>query len=270
MKTKAPLPIVTGATRLYGIIGDPIEQVKSPEVLTARFRDAGVNALLVPMQVKAETFDETIRGLKALANLHGLIATIPYKVRAAAAVDKLWPTGKRVGAINAMRREPDGRWAGDMFDGKGCVTGMRSNGIDPKGLRVMLLGAGGAGSAIADALAEAGVRSITLFDQDRPKASQLADRLMRAHPETECRAGEPTVDGQDVLINATPIGMSPKDGVPAHFPRLDPKLFVVDIVVKADETPLLACARAAGCRTMAGRTMVTSQADLIMRFFGVG
>ena len=268
MKSGAPLPIVNGATRLYGIIGDPIAQVRSPEVFSARFREAGVNALLVPMQVKPERFDETVRGLKALANLDGIIATIPYKGRALGLVDQVLPTGKRVGAINAMRREPDGRWVGDMFDGKGCVAGLRANGLEPEGVRVMLLGAGGAGSAIADALAEAGAQSITIFDQDQAKAAQLAERVTRAHSATQCREGEPTT-AVDVLINATPVGMSSTDGPPLRLDRIDPKLFVVDIVVRPDDTALLALARNAGCRTMPGRAMVAGQVDLILRFFGI-
>jgi shikimate dehydrogenase len=262
--------MVDGATRLFGIIGDPIEQVKSPEVFTERFRSAGVNALLVPMHVRPDSFDETLRGLKALANLDGIIATIPYKARVLGFVDRLFPTGKRVGAINAMRREPDGRWAGDMFDGKGCVGGMRAQGVEPKGQRFMLLGAGGAGSAIADALAEAGARSITLFDQDGAKARSLVDRILQAHPATASRVGQPTIEGHDVLINATPIGMSPADGLPADFARFDSKLFVVDIVVKLEDTPLLARARAAGCRTMGGSSMVAAQVEEMTRFFGVG
>ena len=127
------------------------------------------------MHVKPEAFDETVRGLKALANLDGIVITVPYKPRIVPFVDRLMPTGERVGAINAMRREPDGTWVGDMFDGKGMLRGLREQGADPKGLRVMLLGAGGAGSAIADAVADAGAASLTIFDVDKAKAGELAE-----------------------------------------------------------------------------------------------
>ncbi len=270
MKSAAQRPIVDGATQLYGIIGDPIVQAKSPEVFTARFQAAAVNAVLVPMHVKPESFDQTVRGLKALANLHGIIATIPYKSRILEFVDRVLPTGRRVGAINAMRREPDGRWAGDMFDGKGLVAGLRANGVEPRGQRVMLLGAGGAGSAIADALAEAGVAAITLFDQDGAKAVRLAERIAHEHPSSSCRVAAPTIEGQDVLINATPVGMLPTDGLPADFTSFHAQLFVVDIVPRTENTSLLVRARSAGCRTMAGREMVNGQVEEIMRFFGVG
>ncbi|HWM42694.1 MAG TPA: NAD(P)-binding domain-containing protein [Burkholderiales bacterium] len=261
--------LVDGATRLYGIVGDPIAQVKSPEVFTARFRAAGLNAVLVPMEVKPERFDEALVGLKALANLHGIIATLPYKARVLRHVDRVLPTGKRVGAINAMRREPDGSWVGDMFDGKGLVAGMRASGVEPRGKHVMLLGAGGAGSAIADALGEAGAQSIRVFDREPAKARQLVERIRQAHPANECRVGDPSLEGCDVLINATPVGMSPGDGLPAAFDALPARLFVVDIVPRSEETRLLASARAAGCRTMAGRAMVAGQVDEMLRFFGV-
>ena len=160
------MPIVDGATRLYGIIGHPIDQVKSPELITPKFRAAGRNALMLPMHVIPERFDETVRGLKALANLDGIVITVPYKVRIVAHVDRLLSTAERIGAINAMRREPDGTWVGDMFDGRGFVRGLSGLGHTVAGRRALLLGAGGAGSAIAFALVEAGAASVTLFDID--------------------------------------------------------------------------------------------------------
>ena len=262
--------LVDGATRLFAIVGDPIAQAKSPEVFSERFRNAGLNALMLPMQVKSERFDETIRGIKALANLDGIIATIPYKARILEHVDLVHPTGRRVGAINAIRREADGAWAGDMFDGKGLVAGLRASGMEPNSKRVFIMGAGGAGSAIADALAAAGARSITLYDEDKPKAKALVARIREAHPTTVADFGTPTVEGQDILINATPVGMSPDDGLPAQFASFPKDLFVVDIVPRTDQTAFLIKARAAGCRTMAGKAMVTGQVEEILRFFGIG
>jgi shikimate dehydrogenase len=263
------LPIVDGATRLYGIIGDPIEQVKSPEILTARIRAARRNALLLPMHVKPELFDETVRGLKALANLDGIVITVPYKARVVPFVDKLMPTGERVGAINAMRRERDGTWVGDMFDGKGMLRGLREQGADPKGQRVMLLGAGGAGSAIADAVADAGAASLAIFDVDKAKAGELARRIAKFHPGCEATAGEPAIEGIDILINATPIGMAENDPLPMKFGKLDPKFVVADVIVKPGPTPFLKQAEACGCRIVGGRAMIGGQVSELLQFFGI-
>jgi shikimate dehydrogenase len=147
---------------------------------------------------------------------------------------------------------------------------MRAGGMEPNGKRVFLMGAGGAGSAIADALAAAGAGSITLFDLDRAKAQALVARIREAHPATAADFGTPTVDGQDVLINATPVGMWPEDGLPAEFASFPRELFVVDIVPRTEQTAFLIKARAAGCRTMTGRQMVAGQVEEILRFFASG
>lgn len=262
-------PAIDGATRLYGIIGDPIAQVRSPVVFNARFRALGLNAAMVPLHVRSDDFDAGMRGLKALANLDGILVTLPYKNRIGAHVDRVLAAAQRIGAINAIRRDPDGAWSGDMFDGKGLVGGLRANSVDPKGRSFMLIGAGGAGSAIADALAEAGASALTIFDLLEPKARKVAEQVARHHPACAAAFGPVDVSGKDVLINATPTGMAPGDGLPARFDRLDPRLFVVDIIPKPEVTPLSRFAREAGCRTMNGQAMVAGQADAILRFFGL-
>jgi shikimate dehydrogenase len=133
----------------------------------------------------------------------------------------------------------------------------------------MLIGAGGAGSAIADALAEAGASTIAIFDCSEGKAKGLAARIVKSHAGCHAVARPPTVEGMDVLINATPVGMAPRDGLPAEFGPFSDKLFVADIVPRSDETPLIMLARNFGCRTMEGKAMVTGQADAIVRFFGL-
>jgi shikimate dehydrogenase len=258
--------IVDGATRLFGIIGDPIAQVGSPRMFTGLFRAAGRNALMVPLHVKPDRFDETVRGLKALANLDGIVITIPYKGRILAHVDRVLPMGEQVGAINAMRRDRDGGWTGDMFDGRGLVRALRARGHDPAGEHVMLIGAGGAGSALAIALADAGAKAIAIHDTDPAKSAALAARVAKYFPDCRATVATPTGDGHDILINASPIGMDPGDGLPAPFGRLDPKLLVFDVVLKSEPTPLLRLAESCGCRTLGGRAMMEAQADAMIEF----
>ena len=258
-----------GATRIYGIIGDPIAQVKSPAVFTERFRALGKNAVMIPLHVKRDDFDACMRGLKSLANLDGMLVTIPYKNAVMDHVDLVLPAAKRIGAMNALRREVDGTWSGDMFDGAGFLGGLRSSGLDPKGLSVMLIGAGGAGSAIADTLAEAGAGAITIHDLDEGKAEVLARRVTASHPTCVARTGRATVGGIDLLINASPTGMAAGDGLPVALEPFGNELFVADIIPRAEPTPLLALARERGCGTMAGPAMVAGQADAILRFFGL-
>jgi shikimate dehydrogenase len=263
-------PLIDGATRIYGIIGDPIAQVGSPRVFTGRFRAAGINAVMIPLHVLPARFDETVRALMALVNLDGIVITVPYKTRIIPFVDQLRETAKQVGAVNAMRREPDGTWTGDMFDGRGLVSGLKAHDFSVDDRRVMLIGAGGAGSAVAFAIAEAGAAALTLFDVDSDKAAGLAARVSVAYPECIVQVGPPTTTGQDLLINATPTGMGPGDGLPGPFGEFDPDLFVVDVITKPEVTPLLRHAQSCGCRTMGGRYMLEGQANEMMRFFGPG
>jgi shikimate dehydrogenase len=261
-------PILDGATRLYCIVGDPVAQTGSPRVFSERFRAAGRNAVLVPFHVPAAAFETAMRGIMALGNLDGIIATVPYKTRVLQFADRILPTAQKVGAINALRRDPDGQWTGDMFDGRGFVRGLATRGHSVAGRNVMLIGAGGAGSAIACAIAEAGAASITLCDIDQRKARALAARVAAAAPACTIRVGPATTAGIDVLINATPVGMNPQDGLPASLGKLDPHVVVGDVVLK-DETPLLRHAAACGCPAIGGQAMLDGQVDEMLAFFGM-
>ena len=261
--------IVDGATRLYCIVGDPVAQTGSPRVFSARFRAAGRNAVLVPFHVPSAAFETAMRGIMALANLDGIIATVPFKARIVQFADRVRPTGQTVGAINALRRDPDGGWTGDMFDGRGLVGAIAEQGHAVEGRNAMLIGAGGAGSAIACALAQAGVTSITLSDIDGDKARTLAARVTAAYPGCAIRVGAPTLDSIALLINATPIGMKPQDGLPTPLGTIAPGVGVAD-VVHGVETALLRHAAACGCPTVAGQAMMEAQVDAMLAFFGIG
>ncbi|HXP77530.1 MAG TPA: NAD(P)-binding domain-containing protein [Stellaceae bacterium] len=268
MSATPELPIVDGATRLYGIIGDPIVQVGSPRLYTERFRAAGRNAILVPLHVLPDRFEETVRGLKALANLDGLVITVPYKARILTFVDRLLPMGEKVGAINAMRRESDGGWTGNMFDGRGLVKAVRTEGHAVEGRRVMLIGAGGVGSAIAVALAEAGAAAITISDLEPTRATALAERVARSVAGCRIVAGAPTAEGHDMIVNASPVGMRAGDGLPAPLGPLDPKTLAFDVVVSKEPTPFMRHARSFGCATLGGYAMMPAQVDEAIAFLG--
>jgi shikimate dehydrogenase len=265
-----PQPAIDGSTRLLGIIGDPIAQVKSPPLLNRRFAQAGANTVLLPMHVLPEAFDKTVRGLMALGNLDGLIVTVPYKARAVALADKIEPMAEKVGAINALRREADGSWSGDMFDGRGLVRGLADQGLTVAGKSVMLIGAGGAGSAVAVAFAEAGASPIAIHDVDGGKAATLVERVAKAHPEAKPRLAQPRAAGFDIIVNATPVGMAPRDGLPAEIGALTAPQLVIDVIATPEITPLLARARASGCRTVGGKTMLSGQAAELETFFRIG
>ena len=260
--------MITGTTKLYVILGDPIAKVRSPELFNAGFARGGIDAVMVPYETASADLAATVAGLKRVRNLDGLIFTMPHKAAALALVDEVAETARLVGAINAARRDAAGRWHGDMFDGEGFVGGMRRQGHEPRSRRVALVGGGGAGRAIAFALAAAGVAAISVHDLDATKAVQLAADLQRAHPSLPARAGAPRPGDVDLLVNATPVGMRPDDPLPWPVDALGTDTIVGDVTTKPEITPFLAAARDRGCAVLTGRNMTEGQLAALFRFFG--
>lgn len=258
---------VNGATRLFAIVGDPVVQVRSPEVYCERFAQAGMNAVLVAAQVSMENFEIAVPGLMALGNLDGLLVTAPFKGRMAAMAKRLGSAAACIGAVNALRREADGSWSGDMFDGAGFVRGIERKGHRLQGRRVLLFGAGGAGSAIACALLGAGVMSIRIVNPEIAKTVALVQALQSSFPGADVAAAAHEPSGHDMVVNASPVGMNPNDGLPGPLGPLAPDVLVGDVVVSEAPTAIIREAIAHGCAWVNGRDMHSGQIEAIMGFF---
>ena len=258
---------VSGRTRVFGIVGHPIEQVRSPEMFTAEFRRRGRDAILVPMHVLPDDFDVVLPQMLKLRNLGGLVFTIPYKARACALAEVLGAQAQVVGAINALGKGADGRWRAEIFDGLGGVEAFRRRAIPFAARRVMLLGAGGAGSAIAVAIAHEHPAALRIFDVDADRATALATRVAHAHPGVEVTAGTATTTDIDILLNASPVGMLDDARLPMEVARLPRELIVFDAIVKPERTPLLALAEGCGCTTVQGREMMRGQISRMVDYF---
>ena len=262
-----PGPVLSGATRLYGIVGDPIAQVRSPQVYTQRFAADGLDAVLVPLHVPAERFESVMPGLLALANLDGLFVTIPFKARMLPLVDRIGATARTVGAVNTLRREADGSWTGDMFDGLGLVRGFERKGVRLAGRRVALFGAGGAGSAIACALAEAQVASIDVIDVEARRAEALVARLAPVFPAVAlARAGQGVPAGVDMIVNASPVGMRPGDGLPGAIGAVTRGTIIGDVVVSSQPTPIIRLAIEHHCPFVDGKDLHAGQVETVLEF----
>jgi shikimate dehydrogenase len=262
-----PAQRITGTTRLYGLVGDPLKAAKSPQLLNQLFNDLRVDAVCVPFLVKADDLAAFVAGARTMGNLSGVLVTMPHKQRMLDFVDELHPTARQAGALNVIRCGDGGRWIGAMFDGVGCVLGMQWEGNDPANKSVLLVGAGGAGRAIAFAVASAGARTLTIFDLDGRRAEDLAKSVAAA---TGCRAlsGPPDPRGFEIVINATALGMNANDAPPVNPQLLEHGSAVVDIVNSPEPTALLRAAEARGCRTQDGRPMHEGQAVHALRFLG--
>jgi shikimate dehydrogenase len=261
------LDTYSGATRVIFIVGDPIAQVKAPRHFTAALRERGQDAIVVPAHVRADDLAGWIAAASAMANCDGVIVTVPHKFSALSHCKAASARARSVGAANVMRRQADGGWWGDHLDGEGYVSALREKGCDPRDRRVLLVGAGGAGSAIARALLDAGVSHLAVHDLDANRRDHLLARLENNGP--GCTAGSADPQGFDIVINATPCGMRAEDPMPVLAGRLLPSQFVGDVVTAPEVTPLLAAARAVGCGTLTGLDMFRGVARHMVDFYSV-
>ncbi|MGK7869591.1 shikimate dehydrogenase family protein [Falsiroseomonas sp. E2-1-a20] len=256
---------LSGATRLHVIIGDPIAQVQSPGGISREFAARGRDAVLVPMQVAPAHVDALMEGLRHAGNLDGIVVTVPHKF---AAFPHCASTTDRAGflnSVNILRRRADGGWHGDMTDGAAFVGGLAAAGYDPRGRRALMAGAGGAGTAIALALVEAGVAELAIHDADVARRDRLLARLAGLGPAV-LRAGSDDPAGHELIVNATPAGMAPGDPLPFRADRLAPGMFVGEVITSPEVTPLLHAARAMGCGTQTGIGMFAAGRAMMVDF----
>ncbi len=256
---------LNGATRLHYIVGDPIAQVKSPAGVTQAYQQRGHNAYVMPAHVSPADLAAWLAGVSLAKNVDGVIATVPHKF---ACFDLCATTSERAAflhTVNTMRRNTDGSWHGDMFDGLGFVAAMRDKGCEPEGKKALLVGAGGAGSAIAHALVMAGVSQLAIHDEDDTRRGTLVDRLagLGRCPVTH---GSADPAGFDIVLNATPAGMEAADPYPLDVTRLTAAMFVGCVITAPAITPLVAVARAKGCAIMTGADMFDRVRDLMVDF----
>ena len=257
---------ISGATQIFAIVGDPIRQVRSPEMITAQFVNRGADATLIPIHAPRHAFEKVVGGLMAAPNFGGFVFTIPFKTQALALAGRLGPQAQIVGSINALARLPDGSWLGEIFDGIGCVTGIKKAGHDFAGRRVHLIGCGGAGSAIAVAVAFEHPAVMRLSDKITARAETIAAKVAQLYPAIKVEVGFPVPNQADILINATPVGMLDDPHNPLETDELPPSLVVFDAIVKPERTPLLRVAEASGCPTVGGREMMRGQVSRIADF----
>jgi shikimate dehydrogenase len=260
--------MISGKTSLIAHLGFPTETFKAPMIYNPYFEHAGIDAVVVPMGVRAEHYAAFVRELFTLSNLRGALVTMPHKMTTVALLDEATPTVHVAGSCNAIRRRADGALVGDMFDGEGFVRGMRRKGRSVEGARALVVGSGGVGSAIAASLAAAGVGELGLYDANAATATALAGRLAAHYPRLRVTRGSNDPAGYDVVVNATPLGMNAGDPLPLDASRIAPGTFVGEVVMKQETTPFLRAAIERGCEVQVGIDMLFEQIPAYLEFFG--
>lgn len=259
------IPVPTGATRLHIIIGDPIAQVRAPAGVSRAFAECGSDAILVPVQVAPVDLAGFLATATRVKNLDGIVATIPHKFACYRACATATERAHFIGAVNLMRRSPDGGWHGDMVDGLGFVGAARAKGFDPNGTRALQIGAGGAGSAIALALIDAGVRELAIHDSDAGRRDALIARL-NERGRGRALIGVMDATGFDLVANATPAGMQPGDPLPVDMATVSPSAYCGCVITRPEVSPFIAAARERGCLTATGTDMYRALERVMVDF----
>ncbi|HTO58266.1 MAG TPA: shikimate dehydrogenase, partial [Pseudomonadales bacterium] len=224
---------ITGATRVLGLIADPVVQARSPAMANARLleqRSFGA-FVLVPMHVPAAGLADFVAALRHQRNFSGAIVSMPHKIAIATLIDELTPEARLVGAVNVIRRNPAGRITGTVLDGEGFVGGLLGAGHRVRDAVCLLAGAGGAASAVAFALAKHGCAALHLANRTPAKADVLAARIHSAFPHVAVTVGGTAPARIDISINGTSLGMQPGDALPLSTDVIDRSALVAECVI---------------------------------------
>ena len=262
--------MLSGKTTLIAHIGYPTEAFKAPLIYNPWFEKHGIDAMVVPMGVKAEDYPVSLRQIFKFSNVHGALVTMPHKVTTMSLADDASITARIAGAANALLKRADGTLLADQFDGAGYARGVARKGFKTKGSRILIVGTGGVGSPIAASLAADGAASISLFDLNTASAEGLASRLKQYYPDMEVNVTSNDPAGYDMVVNATPLGMKDTDPLPFDPERLSPTTFVGEVVMKQEITPMLRASIARGCKYQVGTDMLFEMIPPYLEFFGFG
>ena len=264
-------PPITAKTALVGLIGWPVSHSVSPAMHNAAFAHLGLDWAYLPLPVdpeRAEGVVQAVQGLRALG-LRGANVTVPHKQAVMAALDRLTPAAQTIGAVNTIFVAADGALTGDNTDAPGFIADLRDHGVDPAGLTVLVLGAGGSARAAVYGLAGAGARAVVIANRTVARAASLAAEFGPQHP--GCQITAVAMDElaapahqADLVVNCTALGMTPRVESSPWLEELAfrPGQTVYDLVYNPRATRLLQQAAAGGARAIGGIGMLIWQSTL--------
>jgi shikimate dehydrogenase len=244
----------TATTRIAAVIGDPVRHSLSPRLHNAGFAALGLDWTYVACPVAEGEAAKAVEAMRTLG-IEGLSVTMPHKKSVASAVDDLSPTAAKLGAVNCVTRD-GGRLVGENTDGIGFVDSLRSQlQMDPDGLTIVIVGAGGAARSIALATAEHGA-NVGILN----RTAKSAERLVEIVGASSSVVQEEAIRDADLVVNATPLGMNKDDPLPFDLNFLSKGQSVVDLVYEPEKTALLTEAESLGVTTLNGVAMLLHQA----------
>jgi shikimate dehydrogenase len=265
----AEIECITGHTQMVGLIANPIRHSKSPAMHNASFAQQGVDAAYLVFEVDPDQLAEVVHTFKTIGGIPGYNVSMPNKMAICEHLDELTDAARLMGAVNCVKNE-NGKAIGYNTDGAGFMRNLKEHGFECAGKRMVLVGAGGAGSAIFVQAALDGMARIDVFNVNDPFLAQAIERAKKVSAETGCEiechdladteAFEAACKAADVLVNASKVGMVPMDDqclFPEEF--IMPGVFVADTVYNPMETKLIKIAKAKGNPVVPGIGMMLWQ-----------
>ncbi len=241
------------------MIGQPVTKVRSPPLLESRFAQVGVDAEVETLDLAPRDLDSFVRSVESDDTIDGLVVTMPHKRALVRRLEALSSTAALVGSVNTVKRTRGGGLVGAQFDGIALINALRGKAVPVGHARVLLLGAGGAGMAIAHALCAHGCRSLAIGDKDSALVDAAVERL---GDDALCNVSTLTEwggVGYELLINATPVGMEDDDPCPFSEAMVAGASWVADIVADPPRTRLAEYSAQMGVTLVSGRDMVKGQ-----------
>lgn len=261
--------MISGSTKILLMIGHPVSQTLSPSALNRYFSNCSLDIRMVGADFAPFHATSLFKTMRQWGNCLGASITIPLKQLAFEHCDVFSERARRLSVVNTIRRDPVGRLVGEMTDGLAMVSAIRRTGIDLAGKSALVVGAGGgAGSAIADALCEAGISTLYFTEASSTKAERILRTLPAHYPDIDIRPDTPD-SPVNIAVNASPLGMATTDPIPISVDLVAKDGVVADAVTKPAETPLLAAARRAAIKTVSGADMVKGQLAFQLRHWNI-
>jgi shikimate dehydrogenase len=246
------------------MIGHPTGQVRTPGLFNPWAARRELDVVMVPLDLPPAGVRPFFEMLRLAGNCLGAVVTVPHKQAAFACLGNAEPAASFLQACNVVRRESDGSLTGAMTDGLGYAAALALHGVDPKGADFLLIGAGGAGSAIGHEMARKEVARLVILDSDGQRRDRLSSRLATAFPTVPCLTDIPDDFAFDIACNATPVGMAGDARLPFPLDALPDTAVVTDVVTDPALTPWLEAAKARRMKIQTGSDMVGGQFELIV------
>lgn len=261
-------PRPSGRTQIFGIFGYPVRHTLSPQMHHAAFEALGLQHAYLPFEVHPDQLKKAVESIVPLG-IRGVNVTLPHKKNVIPFLDQIDPEAEKMGAVNTIKNEA-GRLIGFNTDGRGFVASLREAGVDPAGMTVLLIGAGGAARGVSVALLDAGVSEIHILARRVEAGLRLAEHLKSFSPgcslsssEFDFRNPVPVKGNAPVLlINSTPLGMKPEDPYPFPLSQIEATWVIADLIYRPYETALLTEAKKIGAKTVPGLGMLLYQGAL--------